>query len=86
MVAAATYRKREVEDEDEEAVHEAATGDAGSGGRRRMNPSHTQTNSSPARPPAAVRPTPAITSRGATPPAARAERWRVEEERNGRRD
>lgn len=78
MVAAATYRKREVEDEDEEAVHESA-GDAG--GRRRMdNPSHTQTSSPPARPAAAADvPKPALPASVATPPRrlrARAERWR----------
>uniref|UniRef100_A0A0A9GLI6 Uncharacterized protein n=1 Tax=Arundo donax TaxID=35708 RepID=A0A0A9GLI6_ARUDO len=36
------------------------------------NPSHTQTSSSPARPPAAADvPKPALPARGATPPAAR---------------
>lgn len=69
MVAAATYRQREVEDEDEEAVHESAAGGA-CGGRRMGNPSHTQTSRSPARHPAAA-PKPAFPARGATPPAAR---------------
>lgn len=80
MVAAATYRKREVEDEDEEAVHESA-GDAG--GRRRMdNPYHTQTSSPPARLPAAADvPKPAPPASEATPP--RRERWR--EKRGTRR-
>jgi hypothetical protein len=45
--AAAAYRKREVEDEDEEGVHGPAAG--GARGRRRVDsPYHTQT---PARPP-----------------------------------
>jgi hypothetical protein len=83
VVAAATYRKREVEDEDEEAVHESAG--PGAGGRRRMdNPYHTQTSSPPARPPAAADvPRPAPPAPGATPPplarASRAEPSRAVE-------
>jgi len=79
--AAATYRKREVEDEDEEAVHESA-GDAGCRRRMRDHPSHTQTSSPPARPPAAADvPKPALAALGATPPAPpRAERWRERRE------
>lgn len=69
VVAGATYRKREVEDEDEEAVHGAADVDAGccggGGGARRLAevPSHTQNGPSP------VTPAPAIPSSGATPPS-----------------
>lgn len=69
VVAAATYRKREVEDEDEEAVHGAADADAGccccGGGARRLAevPSHTQNGPSP------VAPAPAIPFNGATPPS-----------------
>ena len=71
MGAAATYRKREVEDEDEEAVHESA-GDAGCRRRMRDHPSHTQTSSPPARPPAAADvPKPAVAALGATPRAER---------------
>ena len=90
MVAATTYRKREVEDEDEEAVHGAAAGDAR--GRRRMgNPSHTQTSSSPASPLAAALPTPAFPTLGATPPrrrrrASRAEPVLVESARETQRE
>lgn len=77
VVAAATYRKREVEDEDEEAVHGAADVDAGcGGGARRLAevPSHTQNGPSP------VTPAPAISSRGATPPIVPGRAEPVEEE------
>lgn len=60
--AGATYRKREDEDEDEEAVHGAAAVGADAG-RRVGDPSHNQNGPSPASP------TPAVPSRGATPPA-----------------
>lgn len=79
MVAAATYRQREVEDEDEEAVHDESSAEwagGASGGRRVGDPSHTQTCRSP---PASRPAEPALPALGATPPAAR-ERWRDREE------
>jgi hypothetical protein len=75
----ATYRKREVEDEDEEAVHGAATAAAtgADAGRRVEDHSHAQNG------PAPESPAPAIPSRGATPPvpddAGEVERRRASE-------
>jgi hypothetical protein len=57
VVAGATYRKREVEDEDEEAVHSAAAARGSDAGRRVGSPSHAQNGRSPVSP-----------ARGATPP------------------
>lgn len=66
VVAAGTGGQREVEDEDEEAVHESSAGAGGAcGGRRVGDPSHTQTCRWP---PASWPAEPALAALGATPP------------------
>jgi hypothetical protein len=84
VVAAGTGGQREVEDEDEEAVHEASAGAGGAcGGRRVGDPSHTQTCRSP---PASRPAEPALRAPGATPTAREREREREREDEMGKGD